>query len=74
MKAKNLRAGEIFSVTITGQVVEVGPIADGRWVRVKLRLQNQAATGLVFSDRAVIEFSCRHNCEFCTQSENDDEE
>ena len=74
MKARELHVGAVFSIAITGQVLEVAPLVDGRQVRIRLQLRSQAATGLTFSDRAVVEFTCRAQSRILPPKRNRDEE
>jgi hypothetical protein len=57
-KARELRVGDILNLNVGGEVVEVSAVADGKRIKVKLLLEDQA-TGLEFTDSScTIEFLC----------------
>jgi len=63
-KARDLSAGDIFRMHVYGEVLSVASVADGKRVKIKLALENQAhrksRIDLEFTDSGhVLEFLCR---------------
>lgn len=58
IKARELRIGDVFNLNVSGGVVEVSSIADGKQIKIKLLLHDQE-TGLEFPDAGcTIDFLC----------------
>jgi hypothetical protein len=73
-KARELSVGDVFGLSIYGEVVEASSVADGKRIKIKLPLQDQA-TGLEFLDAGCTpEFLCRPGREFHVWNERDDDD
>lgn len=72
MKARELRAGDVFNLFVGGEVVEVSSVAGGKRVKVKMLLRDQP-TGLEFTDTGcVVEFICPPGRPFSVWKHRDD--
>jgi hypothetical protein len=58
IKARELAVGDVFGLAVFGEVVEASSVADGKRIKIKLLLEDQAA--LEFVDAGcTVEFLCR---------------
>jgi hypothetical protein len=55
LKARDLKRGDVFMLQLRGEVVEAGPVADGKRISIKLALIDSPSLEFAY-DGSVIEF------------------
>ena len=74
IKARDLSIGHVFKLNLFGEVVEASSVCDGKRVKIKILLREQA-TGLEFLDAGcAVEFICKSGRVFHVYDDDGDDD